>query len=69
MTGASVSQWVERLPNGDLARAVTQAEAVIVSGAARLEDYELFVLGRQELARRAGEGSSKSAPERAVVFG
>ena len=55
VSGVPLRQWVERSSSGELVRAVASAESAILSGAAIIEDYELFVLGRQELARRSGE--------------
>ena len=69
MSGVSLRQWVEGSSSHDLMKAVASAESAILSGAAIIEDYELFVLGRQELARRSGEVPVVNAGERAVVFG
>ena len=69
MSGVPLRQWVERSSSGELVKAVASAESAILSGAAIIEDYELFVLGRQELARRSGDIPTAHTAERAVVFG
>ena len=69
MSGVALSRWLEACPNGALVEVVAKAETAITTGAAALEDYELFVLGRQELARRTGEGGSSGLNQREAVFG